>query len=257
MSYLTDTIWIEIRKAIRSRMPLFTALGFLIMPLAGAFLIFVYKNPELSRQLGLISAKANLLGGSADWPSYLNLIAQSIAIGGFFLFALIISWIFGREFADRTLKDMLAVPVPRASILLAKFIIVAIWSVMLVVEVYIVSLVMGAIIQLPQGSTNVFLQGSVNVIVSVCLLVALVTPFAFFASLGRGYLLPLGMAVLAVLLANLVIVAGWGEYFPWAVPGLYVQGTELAPVSFWIVALTGLAGMLATYLWWMHADQSR
>lgn len=257
MSYLTDTIWIETRKAIRSRMPLFTALGFLIMPLAGAFLIFVYKNPELSRQLGLISAKANLLGGSADWPSYLNLIAQSIAIGGFFLFALIISWIFGREFADRTLKDMLAVPVPRASILLAKFIIVAIWSVMLVVEVYIVSLVMGAIIQLPQGSANVFLQGSVNVIVSVCLLVALVTPFAFFASLGRGYLLPLGMAVLAVLLANLVIVAGWGEYFPWAVPGLYVQGTELAPVSFWIVALTGLAGMLATHLWWMHADQSR
>jgi len=257
MSYLTDTIWIETRKAIRSRMPLFTALGFLIMPLAGAFLIFVYKNPELSRQLGLISAKANLLGGSADWPSYLNLIAQAIAIGGFFLFALIISWIFGREFADRTLKDMLAVPVPRASILLAKFIILAIWSVMLVMEVYIVSLVMGAIIQLPQGSATVFLQGSVNVIVSVCLLVALVTPFAFFASLGRGYLLPLGMAVLVVLLANLVIVAGWGEYFPWAVPGLYAQGTELAPVSFWIVALTGLAGMLATYLWWMHADQSR
>jgi ABC-2 type transport system permease protein len=54
-----------------------------------------------------------------------------------------------------------------------------------------------------------------------------------------------------------VAIIGWGEYFPWAVPGLYVQGTALTPISFWIVALTGLAGMLATYLWWMHADQSR
>ena len=57
---------------------------------------------------------------------------------------------------------------------------------------------------------------------------------------------------------NLVAILGWGEYFPWAVPGLYAQGkTSLPPISFWIVFLTGLAGMIGTYLWWMYADQSR
>jgi ABC-2 type transport system permease protein len=58
-----------------------------------------------------------------------------------------------------------------------------------------------------------------------------------------------------------MIVMGWGEYFPWSVPGLYASlgGKEnsLPPISFWLVILTGIAGMLGTYFWWMSADQSR
>jgi ABC-2 type transport system permease protein len=54
------------------------------------------------------------------------------------------------------------------------------------------------------------------------------------------------------------MLVGWGEYFPWAVPGLYAMGkTPLTPISFWIVFLTGLVGMLGTYLWWKLADQNR
>jgi hypothetical protein len=83
------------------------------------------------------------------------------------------------------------------------------------------------------------------------------TPFAFFASVGRGYLLPLGVALLMAMMTNLVALAGWGEYFPWAVPGLYAQGkSALTPLSYWIVVLTGLAGMIATYIWWKFADQN-
>jgi ABC-2 type transport system permease protein len=53
-------------------------------------------------------------------------------------------------------------------------------------------------------------------------------------------------------------LAGWGEYFPWAVPGLLAQGgTSLSAASYWVVVLTGLVGMLVTYLWWMRADQNR
>ena len=83
MNDLTNAIWIELRKATRSRMPLFTALGFLLLPLGGAFLMFVVKDPEFARNVGLISTKANLMGRSANWPSYLGLLAQSVAAGGF------------------------------------------------------------------------------------------------------------------------------------------------------------------------------
>lgn len=73
-------------------------------------------------------------------------------------------------------------------------------------------------------------------------------PFGFFASVGRGYLPPMGAAFLALLMANVVSYAGWGEYFPWAIPGLYGKGkSTLAPVSFLIVILTGLLGVIATY----------
>jgi len=259
MNNLSDMIWIELRKAIRSRMPLWTALGSLFMPLGMAFLIFLARNPELSRKLGLVSAKANLIAYSAtDWPTYLGLFGQITAVGGFFFFVMAISWVFGREFADGTLKDMLAVPVQRSSILLAKFVVVAIWSAAMTLVILTLGLGMGAIIQLPGGSLSVVLRGSAVAAMAACLCIAVVLPFALFASAGRGYLLPLGVAVLALITANLVVVVGWGEYFPWAVPMLYAQGKSYTgPISYSIVFLTGLAGMIGTYLWWKFADQNR
>jgi ABC-2 type transport system permease protein len=259
MSNFADMIWIETRKAVRSRLPLWTALGSLFMPLGIAFLIFVSKNPEISRNLGLVSAKADLLAFAAtDWPAYLGLFKQMLAAGGFVLFVLIISWVFGREFSDGTLKDILAVPVPRASILLAKFFVFAVWSAALSLLIFLAGVIIGLLIKLPGGSVGVILQDSSRFLITACLVIAGITPFALFASVGRGYLLPMGLAILILMSANLVVIAGWGEYYPWAVPGLYAQGQNvLAPVSYWIVVMTGLAGTLGTYLWWKYADQSR
>lgn len=257
MNQLSDMVWIESRKALRSKIPFFTSLVALFMSLGVAFLIFISKNPELSRKLGLISAKANLMASAAsDWPTYLGLVAQMIALGGLFLFILIVSWVFGREFADGTLKDMLAVPVPRASILLAKFIVAALWSAALAALILMAGLILGAAIDLPGGSTGLLLHGAGLVAVTAGLVIAVVLPFALLAGVGRGYLLPLGMAFLTLVTANLVAVAGWGEYFPWAVPALVAQGSKLAPVSYWIVLGTGILGVVGTVVWWKYADQS-
>jgi ABC-2 type transport system permease protein len=101
------------------------------------------------------------------------------------------------------------------------------------------------------------LQGSVLVMVTAVMVIAVTLPFAFFASVGRGYLLPIGVAVLAVLMANIMALAGWGEYFPWGAPGIYAMEGALPQASYWIVFFTGLVGILATILWWKYADQSR
>ena len=152
MSAFSDMLWIELRKTLRSRMPLFAILGSLLMPLGVSFLIFVSRNPDISRKLGLISAKANLMADTAtNWPAYLNLLAQLIAAGGFLFFCLIVSWVFGREFSDGTLKDMLAVPVQRSTILLAKFGVSAAWSAGLSLVIIAFGLGMGALIGLPEG----------------------------------------------------------------------------------------------------------
>ena len=259
MSDLRNMLWIELRKVLRSKIPLFTVLASLVMPLGIAFLIYLAKNPAISEKLGLLSAKGNLISYSAtNWQSYFGLTGETIAAGGFFLFTFAISWVFGREFVDGTLKDMLAVPVSRLTILLAKFIVVILWSIVLALIMLVFSLVMGAIINLPQFSLSIIGTGILMMVAAACLAILTVLPFALFASIGRGYLLPIGIAVLALILANLVMVLGLGSYFPWAIPLLYSQGkTAMAPVSFVIVALTGLAGIALTYLWWKLADQNR
>ncbi len=259
MNNLPDTIWIELRKAIRSKMPLWTTLASLFMPVGTAFLIFVAKHPEIFQKLGLVSAKANLLTYSATkWPSYLVLFDQIISAGGFFFFVIAISWVFGREFADGTLKDMLAVPVARLSILIAKFIVAIAWCAAMGIIRDIFGLVIGAVLRLPGGSPDVILHGALVTAITVGLTIGVVIPFALFASLGRGYLLPVGLAVLTVITANLITVLGWAGYFPWAVPILFSQGeSSLTPLSYWILFSTTALGMIATYLWWMFADQNR
>jgi ABC-2 type transport system permease protein len=164
---------------------------------------------------------------------------------------------FGREFTDGTVKDLLAVPVERFEIILGKFIVAGLWCVALIVETTVVGLVLGAIIQLPGGSPAVLLHGAGLLAITSVLSVILVMPFGFFASLGRGYLLPIGIAVLTAILGNLAVTLGWGEYFPWSVPGLLFQDAPVAPFSYGLVVLTGLAGIVGTYLWWKYADQNR
>jgi ABC-2 type transport system permease protein len=257
MRTFADIFWIELRKALRSRVPFYTALGFLLMPLIGALLIFIYKDPQLARQLGLLGSKANLVVGSADWPGYLVMMIEFTALGGFFFFCMAISWIFGREFTDGTVKDLLAVPVPRFDIILAKFIVTGLWCAALILETSLVSLSLGAVIQLPGGSPAVLLHGTGLLVLTSIMSIILVLPFGFFASLGRGYLLPIGVALLTMILGNLSITLGWAEYFPWAVPALLVQGVHIKLFSYGLVALTGLAGLVGTYLWWKYADQNR
>lgn len=259
MNDISSMIWVEFRKAVRSRMPLYIALGSLFLPLGVAFLIFLARNPDISHKLGLISAKADLVAYSAiDWHSYFGLLGMLIVAGGFFLFVLVISWLFGREFSDGTLMDWLAVPIPRIFIILAKFIVMILWSFFLLVLILACGVIVGFVFQLPAGSSDVIIRGILKVAFSGCLVILVVMPFAFFASLGRGYLLPLAMSVFILILTNFVTLAGWGDYFPWAVPALLAQSdTPLQPVSYSIVLLTGLAGVLLTYWWWMTADQNR
>ena len=256
MNNMAQAIWVEVLKARRSTMPLLTALGISLVPLGGGFFMIVLKDPELARRVGLISAKAQITMGVADWPTYLGFLALATGAGGHIFFSLIASWVFGREYSDRTVKDLLALPTSRSAIVSAKFVVVALWSAALIVLMVLVGLGVGAAVVLPPASWQVFMRGGVTMAITACLGIALVTPIAFFASAGHGYLPPIGVMLLAMALAQVVAVAGWGEYFPWSIPGVLSQGGNLGIVSYLIVVLTSVAGLAGTTLWWELADQT-
>ncbi len=261
MNNLTQAIWVELLKARRSKMPLLTVLGFSLAPFAGGFFMIVLKDPDLARRLGIISAKAQIVAGAADWPTYLGFLAQATSIGGIILFSLVASWVFGREYSDQTIKDLLALPTPRYVIVLAKFILVVGWSAALTLVIYLIGLGVGTAIGLPPTSAEVFWQGTLTIALAAALTIALVTPIAFFGSAGRGYLPPMGAAILAVILAQVIAAAGWGEYFPWSVPALSAgmagpASAHLGLISYVVVILASLLGLAGTFAWWELADQS-
>lgn len=261
MTNFRQALWVELLKARRSHMPLITALGFALAPLAGGFFMIVMKDPALARRMGMISAKAQIVAGAADWPTYFSLLAQAVAVGGILLFSLIAAWIFGREWSDHTLKDLLALPTPRRSIVLAKFFVVALWALLLALVVYLLGLLVGALVGLPPTTAPVMVGGSLTLAGAAMLTILLVPPVAFFAGVGRGYLAPMGAAIFLLILAQIVAAAGWGEYFPWSIPALHAgmagpEAGQMGAVSYALVFVTSLLGIVATLWWWEWADQT-
>jgi ABC-2 type transport system permease protein len=128
MKNLSSALWAETLKVRRSKVPFFTALGFSMAPLVGGLFMIILKDPEAAKSMGLISTKAQLMAGTADWPTFFNILAQAVAVGGAILFAIITAWVFGREFSDKTAKELLALPTSRGTIIAAKFIVTAMWT---------------------------------------------------------------------------------------------------------------------------------
>jgi len=226
----------------------------------GMIMIFV-MHPDILPP-GLLKTKVAIAAVSADWPAYFGFLQQASGALGIILFGFIISWNYGREYSDRTVKDLLALPVSRVSIFSSKLLAVFLWCVLLSVEMYCVSLAIGFLIKLPLWDMAVFYDFTRIYFFSALLSYLLCPAFAFVASAGRGFLPAIGFLILSLGLANFFGTIGWGAYFPWAIPMLYTQaigssGGRLALVSYIILFSTGFAGTAGTLLFWKYADQSK
>lgn len=258
MSYFLAVLQAEGLKIRKSKVIWIIFLAFTIAPVMAGFFMFVLKDPELAKSTGLLGAKAQI-AGEANWPSYLDLHAQIIAVGGILVFGFVTSWIFGREYTDQTVKDLLALPYSRSVIVIAKFAASFITNIVLSVYVVVLGFLIGGIIGLSQWSSEIVTHGLYILLVVTLLTIILSTPVAFLAGYGGGYLAPLGFVVFTLVLSQIIAAVGFGEYFPWAIPALYsgVTGGESVPgwSSLIIIFMTSLVGFCSTLYWWLFADQ--
>ena len=261
MSLLQAAVATEFLKARRSRVPWGVAAGFSIAPLVMGLFMVILKDPEGARALGLLGAKAQLTAGTADWPTFWSLVGQAVIIGGAILFAFLTAWVFGREFADRTVRGLLASRTPRRTIVLAKAIVIATWALAISAWVLILSLGIGALIGLPGWSDGDAASALGAILLASILTIALQGATAFFAGVGRGYIAPLAWAIATIAASQILAFLGWGAWFPWSVPAILAGagGAEVEPVGpggIAIVVLTAVAGLIATVAWWERADQT-
>ena len=263
MNAFLAAFWAEALKARRSKVSLLTAAGFSILPVVGGLFMIILKDPEQARAMGLISAKAQLTVGVADWPAYFGVLLQATAMGGPILFSFITAWVFGREFSDHTAKELLALPTPRGVIVGAKLVLTALWILGLALMIFVIGLGIGAAVVIPGWSLELAWT-SLGSLLTIVLLNLMLMPFvALFASAGRGYLPPLGWAFFSMVLAQILSLMGWGDWVPWSVPVLLSgmfgpRAAEQVGLHSYIVALlVFIAGVAAVFAWWRSADQAR
>lgn len=261
MNGFFSSLWAETLKARRSKVPLLASIGFTLAPLMDGVFMFIMKDPERAREMGLLSVKAQLTISSADWITFFSVLTQAIAVGGIIVFSIVTAWMFGREFSDRTAKDLLALPTSRETIITAKLIVLSGWAFLTCLWIYLVGLVTGSLVDIPGWTNGLALQALRDVFVTAGMVLLLMAPVAFIASKGRGYLPPLGWTVLAIFFSQIIAATGWGDWFPWSVPALYggivgPRAEQLGLHSYLLVILAGLAGLAATFWWWRNADQT-
>jgi ABC-2 type transport system permease protein len=262
MTYFSSALWAETLKARRSKVPLLAAAGFTLAPLMDGLFMFIMKDPERAREMGLLSVKAQLAMSTAEWTTFFSVLSQAIAIGGAIVFAIVTTWIFGREFSDHTAKDLMALPTSRESIITAKLAVMTAWVFAVTLWIYLIGLVIGYLVDIPGWTMQLAWESFRDILVIAAMTLLLMAPVAFIASMGRGYLPPLGWAVLTIFLAQIIAATGWGDWFPWAVPALFSgaagpRGELLGLHSYLLVILAGFVGLAATLHWWSNADQTR
>ena len=262
MNGFLASLWTETLKARRSKVPLLASIGFTLAPLMDGLFMFIMKDPERAREMGLLSVKAQLAMSTAEWATFFGVLTQAVAIGGVIVFSIVTAWVFGREFSDHTAKDLMALPTSREAIVTAKLIVISAWVFATSLWIYLIGLFVGNLVDIPGWTNQLAWQSFSDVLATAAMTLLLMTPVAFIASMGRGYLPPLGWAVLTIFFSQIIAATGWGDWFPWSVPALYSgvvgpRSEQLGPHSYIIVFIASIIGLAATFYWWRNADQTR
>jgi ABC-2 type transport system permease protein len=251
----------EVIKSVKSKVLWIAVLFFAFIAIMMGLLMLVAKHPEIAENSAIISTKASLIS-KADWHVYLALLLQIGLVLGSLGSGIVAIWIFGREYSDRVIKDILALPVSRFNIVLSKSIVTFIWSLLLLLVLFAAGILTGILVKLDGFSEKLLLQSTSTFWIASILSILLFTPVALITSMSRGYLLPVGFIILIIIITQLV---GIGlpfimPYFPWAIPalisGVAGPGSPPADIFSWIVLiLTFFFGFAGTVSWWRYADQ--
>ena len=160
--------------------------------------------------------------GTPDWHGYLAAATQITAAGGMAGFAIVLAWMFGREFADGAINGLFALPVGRATIAGAKLITLGAWGLAVSLVLPVLLGVVGIAVGLgPPGEAELAGLGRLVVLGITALVVA--TPVAWAATLGRSVLAGVGVAIGLIVVAQVSVLAGAGGWMPLAAPALWAM----------------------------------
>lgn len=190
------------------------------------------------------------------WETYYSDILDSMASLLVVGFSFTSAWVFGREYTDKTIKDLILKPIPKSYSVLSKFIVITVWNMLISLFTFAMITGAGAIIGANGGSISTILQFFGTFMTTSLCIMAVSSTSALFANLTKGYLAPIGIIFVTIIVSTPVVQLGLGPYFPWTIPVLLVKGsTDIGFISTMIIALTAIAGFAGTVAWWRFAEQ--
>ncbi|WP_315094217.1 ABC transporter permease [uncultured Cellulomonas sp.] len=203
----------------------------------------------------LAGAKVATMVEGTGWVAVSGAFGQVVPVLWLLGTGVVAAWACGREFSDRTLAQLLALPTPASRIAAAKLGSVLLASSVTAVVAALMALVGGVVVGMGPPDPNALRTLGAGVLSGVAS-AWLALPFAWVATVGRGYLPAVGALLGVIMTSQVVVLLGGGSWFPWAVPSLLMGagGAEAAAavstVGLALVVAVGVGAWAATVRTW-------
>lgn len=249
---LGGLIGTEFTKLRRSPAPPATLAGLSLGPLGLALLMWIAADPERAAGFGLLGDKASLTGLELTWTAYSTWLVALVGIGGMLVLPFVVAYLFGREYTDATIKNMLTLPVHRPWFVMAKLVVALTWWMVLVGVVAGEGVVIAALLGLPGIGAATVAQALGRVLVAAGISFLLVPIVVWVTLISQGMVAPVAFALAMLAVGNLLGHTGWAVWFPWSIVpsliGLVGAPADLPPGSYGVVTLTFVLG-IALSVW--------
>lgn len=249
---MADIVCCEWMKLKRSKIILIGVLGSLIVP----FLVTV-NDIRISRSN---PAAALSLGGI-----YEDTIMFLMLLFGPLVLAVVAVYLISREYTEKTLKTIFAVPVGRAQFLAGKFlvlfILVLLFMILSWLNIVIVSVICSLFLEVSQINPLSAAYILIQMIKGGILLFGTLTPFVYLALCAKGTLAPF-IAIAAVSLLNVVLSGSQAAgFYPWTAAYLLLAGRlEQSGCPVWVgkslLLLVCVSGICASMLRFQKEDMA-
>jgi len=236
-------IEMEFLKLKRSNIFLLSLIGAILPPLLMFIAVFAFDE---GHTFELLFSNVNM---------YMS------ALFAILLYAIMISYLFGREYNEHTLKTMLTIPVSRGKFLLSKYVMFLVWILILMVVTSLSTMVLGFVAGLDGFSLKLFIDSFAQLLFANVLLFLTFSPFVFI-SLFITNMVPAMVGGAGLALVNMMIYGQtWAPYVPWVCPYLIASG-EIAEysgsvtLSYAVILATFAIGLVISYIYFTKTDVS-
>ena len=253
MNRLVDAVAVELRKARSSRVLWSTG-----VLLAVGVTVLAAAMVSAARGGGAeIAAKLGPQAATGDWSALLAVATQVTAAAGVLAFGVGISWLIGREFADGTIPGLFGLPVGRGAIATAKLLVYLAWALCVAVATVLLLLAAGVVIGLG-APDSAALSGFARLFALGVLTSMIAVPAGWAASLGRGLLPGIAVAVGILVVAQVSVIADFASWVPFVAPAFWAMHADSqSALALLVVPVVPVLFGTATVMIWRRLQLDR
>ncbi|HEX5730846.1 MAG TPA: ABC transporter permease [Microbacterium sp.] len=184
-----------------------------------------------------VLARLGPLAGEDGWTLLVGTATQILAAGGFGACGILIAWLYGREFSDRTIAGLFALPVRRSAVAVGKLLVYLAWAAAMAIALTVILSLTGIASGLntsdPENAAQLF-----RIPLLTLLTASLAVPAGWVASLARSTLAGIAATIVLLIVAQVSALLGASVWIPLVAPALWAIAPDTVPWPALLAVLT-------------------